>query len=859
MPLPTRITRGWYIAILFGALVMAGLYLTSRYNYLLFHNLAEVFSIFVAFGIFILAWNTRRSLENNYILFIGIAYLFVAAVDLIHTLAYTGMGVFPGHGTNLPAQLWIAARYIESLSLLVAPLFIGRKMNTNFVLFGYVVGTSLLLVSIFSWDIFPTSFVEGTGLTLFKKTSEYVISLVLLGSLYLLFRKRVEFDKTVFQLLAVSIVVTIGSELSFTFYTDPFGLPNFIGHFLKIISFYLIYKAIMETGLVKPLDLLFRNLKLSEEALRKSEEHYSALVGSLADAVFRIKGGIITWCNDNVERIYGHKREELIGREATYFYPEHISALEFTETVTAEIKKQGFFHSTTRFQKTDGSMIDIEYTVTEIPGAAPTEVVAVARDITERKRMEEALRASEEKYRYLVENLQEGIWTIDKDAYTTFVNPRMAEMLGYTIDEMQGRHLFSFMDEEGVEIAKQTLERRRKGIKERHDFGFLRKDGERIYAILETSPIWDGDGNYVGAIAGVQDITARKLAEEALRTERNNLINILEAMKDGVYIVDQQHNIEYVNPALREEFGPTGGAKCYLYFSGREESCPDCTIEQILAGRTVRWERDAPKIKKTYDCVDTPVRNLDGSISKLGILRDITDRKRLDQLKDEFIGLVSHELRSPLTVVMGAVNTALTEGERLSPEETRQLLQDAASETETLSHLLGNLLELSRVQADSLVLYLEPIDIANVVKEAIERARQHHPTHKFLADLPKKLPNVPADQIRVERILYNLLGNAAKYSAPGSEIRIVVKPEKERLIIGVSDQGIGISARDQTKLFVPFQRLEDSKGHGVTGIGLGLLVCRRLVEAHGGQIWLESKPGQGTTFFFTLPFGPTST
>lgn len=356
---------------------------------------------------------------------------------------------------------------------------------------------------------------------------------------------------------------------------------------------------------------------MAEEALRESEEHYSALVGSLTDAVFKIKEGMITWCNDTAETIYGYGKDELIGKEASFFYPGHTSPQEFTRAVSAGIKEQGVFRGITRFLKKDGSIADIEYTISQIPDKDPVEVVAVARDVTE--------------------------------------------------------------------------------------------------------------------------------------------------------------------------------------------------------------------------------------------------RKKLDQLKDEFIGLVSHELRSPLTVVIGAVNTALTEAERLSPEETRQLLQDAASEADSLSHLLGNLLELSRVQADRLVLYVEPINIGNAVQDIVEKIRQRYPAHRFLTDLPKGLPPVHADQLRVERILHNLLENAVKYSPQGGEIRVSVRPEKERLVVDINDQGMGISAQDQAKLFEPFQRLEDSIGEGIKGIGLGLLVCRRLVEAHGGQIWVESEPGQGTTFFFTLPLGQTVT
>ncbi len=146
----------------------------------------------------------------------------------------------------------------------------------------------------------------------------------------------------------------------------------------------------------------------------------------------------------------------------------------------------------------------------------------------EYKRSEQALRESEKKYQQLLNTLHEGIWVIDQDANTTFVNPRMAEMLGYTVEDMLGKHLFSFMDEQRVEVAQQNLERRRRGILEQHDFEFLRKDGSRIYASLATSPITDQDGNYVGAIAWVQDISVRRQAEEALRQARDDLESCVE-------------------------------------------------------------------------------------------------------------------------------------------------------------------------------------------------------------------------------------------------------------------------------------------------------------------------------------------
>jgi signal transduction histidine kinase len=232
---------------------------------------------------------------------------------------------------------------------------------------------------------------------------------------------------------------------------------------------------------------------------------------------------------------------------------------------------------------------------------------------------------------------------------------------------------------------------------------------------------------------------------------------------------------------------------------------------------------------------------------------DITERKKLDQLKDEFIGLVSHELRTPLTVISGCLSTLITEWDRLSSGEVQQLFKDALLESESLSHLIENLLELSRAQAQQLSLYSEPTDVKTLVKETIRKIKRQAPSHRFVTSIPDNLPSIDGDPLRIERILYNLLDNAAKYSPSGSQIKVSINTEPERLVIGVSDHGKGLSASEQDRIFGPFQRLEDKRPDQARGAGLGLMVCRRLVEAHGGKIWVESKKGRGSTFFFSLP------
>jgi signal transduction histidine kinase len=261
-------TTGKYVLFIAAATVsLAGLYLLSRFNYLLFHSSVEFFSIVISFAIFAIAWNARRIMDSNYLLFIGIACLFVGVVDLLHILAYSGMGVFPEYGANLATQLWIATRYMLSFSFLTALFFANRKFRPNLVIEGYAVVTALLFGSIFYWGNFPTAFTDGVGLTPFKVASEYVISLILLFAIGLLIRKRTEFSGNVVKLMVAAMAVAIAAEMSFTLYTDVYGVANMVGHLLTVVSFYLIYKALIETGLTKPYDLLFHDLKQNETAL----------------------------------------------------------------------------------------------------------------------------------------------------------------------------------------------------------------------------------------------------------------------------------------------------------------------------------------------------------------------------------------------------------------------------------------------------------------------------------------------------------------------------------------------------------------------------------------------------------------
>ena len=232
-------------------------------------------------------------------------------------------------------------------------------------------------------------------------------------------------------------------------------------------------------------------------------------------------------------------------------------------------------------------------------------------------------------------------------------------------------------------------------------------------------------------------------------------------------------------------------------------------------------------------------------------LIDITERKKAELLKDEFIGMVSHELKTPLTVIIGALSVARMQG--VSTGQAKEFVDDAINHAYILADIVDNLLELSRSQTNRLELRKEPVNAVEVARSVVARLKDRPSIHQFTIDFPAVLPPVMVDRLRLERIIHNLVDNAIKFSPKGGEVKLYARQENNQVVIAVSDQGIGILLSDQARLFGNFERLQTNLTDNIHGIGLGLRVCRTMVEAHGGRIWIQSEPGKGSTFFFTLP------
>jgi PAS domain S-box-containing protein len=674
------ITPKRYGYLLLGFLTLFGLYLTSLHSYLLFHSLAEIFSIVVAFGIFVIAWNARRFLDNNYLLFIGIAYLFVGALDLIHTLTYTGMGVFQGYETNLPTQLWIAARYMESISLLIAPLLFGRKLKVNLIFLGYVLATSILLLSIFYWDLFPACFIEGVGLTPFKKISEYIISLILLASIVLLLKNQREFGRSVLRWVAWSIIFTIASEVAFTFYVHAYGFSNLIGHFFKIISFYLIYKAIIETGLRRPYDLLFRDLKQSEEALRRSRDELEIRVQERTTELVRTNEELKSEIAQRMrtEDALRKLTQELSERvkeinclySVCYYVEKQYSKLEeklqsiadlipsgwqYPEIACARIILEGKEYKTDNFIETpwkqvgeiivhnerigtvevcyleekpasgEGPFLKEERRLINAIAVELGEMIGHMKSdiaLTEQSRISEAFFTS----------MITPLVFLDRDFNFVRVNQAYAKACQREVSEFPGHNHFEFYPSDAKAIFEQVVETKKPYQAIARPFTFPdHPEWGKTYWDWTLTPILDEAGEVEYLVFSLQDVTERKRVEEAVKAERQRFNDVLEMLPAYLVLLTPDYHVPFANRFFRERFGESRGQRCFEYLFGRRDPCETCETYTVLKTMAPHeWEWTGPD-GRNYDVFDFPFTDTDGSTLILEMGIDITERKQAEE------------------------------------------------------------------------------------------------------------------------------------------------------------------------------------------------------------------------------------
>jgi PAS domain S-box-containing protein len=351
------------------------------------------------------------------------------------------------------------------------------------------------------------------------------------------------------------------------------------------------------------------------------------------------------------------------------------------------------------------------------------------------------------------------------------------------------------------------------------------------------------------------DVLERARLQEEVREERERAARVLANVGDGVFFVDGSGAVRLWNPAVASI---TGLEPTEVLGRRLEDVLPTwaAIAPLVPVASAPAWAKHAETLP-----LDVGGRELWVSISAVQFpdgtvysLRDLTEERGIERMKNEFVATVSHELRTPLAAVYGAAMTLRRQDVELDDERRARLLAVIASESERLARIIDQVLAASRLDAGTFVFAPERCDPALHALEVVEAARAHLPDGVAVELVScDGLPPVAADPDMLRQVLANLVDNAVKYSPAGGRVRVSLEPHERRVLFVVRDQGLGIPLREQARIFEKFYRLDPNLTRGVGGTGLGLYICRELVRRMGGRIWVASREDEGSTFFFELP------
>ncbi|MBW4678548.1 MAG: PAS domain S-box protein [Microcoleus vaginatus WJT46-NPBG5] len=624
--------------------------------------------------------------------------------------------------------------------------------------------------------------------------------------------------------------------------------------------------------------------KQAEEALRESESRFRRLVESnVIGAIFWDTTGNISDANDAFLQMVGYTQEDLRAGNVNWKDMTPPEQLHLSEGAIAEMKQSGAASPLEKeYICKDGSRIPVVLGGVMFEGSQDRGVSFVV-NLTQLKQAESDRRQSEERYRRIVETSYEGIWTIDAQGRTDFVNSRMAQMLGYTVEEMMGLPISDFTDEPARIASEGTLEGQTQGTRALSECRWRRKDGSELWTLNSTNAIINERGEFIGEIAMITDITDRKQASEKLWETNQTLNSLIQACPLAIRVFNLNDGVVTLwNPAAERIFGwseqeALGGFVPSVPKDKREEFLANLvTISQgkELIGVELR------RLKKDGSPIDiavwaTALRDAKGQKSCLSIVADISERKQLEaereqllarergaraeaeaanRIKDEFLAVLSHELRSPLNAILGWAQMLRTR--HFSEATISRALETIERNARLQTQLVEDLLDVSRILRGKTRLNVMPVNVVSTIEGALDTMRPAAEAKAIKIErlLDPTVGLISADPGRLQQIVWNLLSNAIKFTPSGGCVTIRLEAAGSMAQIQVSDTGMGIPDDFLPHVFEYFRQADGSTTRAHGGLGLGLAIVRHLVELHGGTIQAESPgEGQGATFTLLLP------
>ena len=541
--------------------------------------------------------------------------------------------------------------------------------------------------------------------------------------------------------------------------------------------------------------------------------------------------------------------------------------------------------------RTEITSCDKSYSLTFAPVSDSNYVNVYGLDITERKRATQRLQASEERYRLLVDTMNEGLGVADAKYNFTYVNNRFAQMLGYADEEMLGRNITSFLDEENKKVMKQQIAQRSKGKAKPYDLTWTAKDGRKVHTIVSPKPIFDENGNFAGSFGVLTDITNRKRAEEILQESEEKYRTLLRNIPQKIFYKDLNSKYVLCNDSFAGDLNikpyEIKGKTDYDFFPPQLSEKYRANDKKIIqSGKTEETEEKYFSGGKELivHTLKAPIKDVNGNIiGLLGIFWDITEQKHAQYERDRFsrelerkneelesiIYVASHDLRTPLLNIHGFSHEVLKNYDLLCSElEDKKIYRSLETKTQTalkenipeylgyiatsakkMDALIAGLLQLARL--GHAAIKIESLDMNEIMTDVAKGMEYLIKDARIKLDIDP-LPSCLGDDSQLNQVFSNLLDNAVKFlddSRPG-KIHIFGKTLDKKSIYCVEDNGKGIAPEYTERIFEVFHQLEpDTK----EGQGLGLTIVKRILDGLEGKIWVDSVPGKGSRFYVSLP------
>lgn len=489
------------------------------------------------------------------------------------------------------------------------------------------------------------------------------------------------------------------------------------------------------------------------------------------------------------------------------------------------------------------------------------------------------LRQSEERYRRIIETTEQGFWLISIETKTLAINPALENMLGYRRDEMIGKSPLEFADAKNQEIFRSQMQKIRHTRHRKYEIELLSKQGEKIPAIFSDTTLTNDHDKPIGAFALITDLRFKIHAERQIKT----LSTAVTQSPAAIMITDLDGNIEYVNPQFSRISGYSyqevnGKNPRFLRSEYHPESYYKTLWETIISGKIWRGEFYNRHKNGGYFWESTtiaPITGENGKINKfVAVKQDITEQKQAQKAlqesekelreanvtKDKFLSIISHDLKSPFNLLLGFSELLLKNHKKYPLEKRERMISNLYKTTQNTYKLLENLLTWARSQSGRIEFAPQKLDLGVSAKSIVAQFEETA-QNKEIA-LSSQIQNecfVWADKNMLHTILRNLVSNAIKFTHKGGKVCLSAeKISNELLKIGVQDTGVGIAPEKINELFRIDKNFSATGTAQERGTGLGLMICKEFIEKHQGKIDVQSQPGKGSVFYFTMPLAGKS-